>query len=83
MRKTLTFKGIAYIISGFIATIVGIWMYLTILEPFTKNYGLIVIIFGLVLIVVGSRSKMITPEENEKPLMDIATFSLKARLATP
>ncbi|MEM2111580.1 MAG: hypothetical protein QXX08_06855 [Candidatus Bathyarchaeia archaeon] len=80
MKKTLTIKGIAYVISGFMAIIVGIWMYLTISEPFAKNYGLFVLIFGLVLIAVGLRNKMVVVEEREKPLMDVTTFSPKTRL---
>lgn len=73
MRKTLTFRGVSYLISGFIGVIAGLWMISAIPESWI--IGMFILLVGFVFIGIGLLSKREVREESEKPIMDVTTAS--------
>lgn len=73
MHRTRTAMGVGLLISGFLATIVGLWMLISL--PMSSLYGLLTLVIGIIFIVIGSLSKKEIKEESEKPVMSITAES--------
>ena len=73
MHKTRTAMGRGLLISGFLATIVGLLMLISL--PMSLMYGLLILVIGIIFIGVGLLSKEEIKEESEKPVMSITAES--------
>lgn len=73
MHKTRTAMGRGLLISGLLATIVGLWMLISL--PMSSMYGLLILVIGIIFIGVGLLSKEEIKEESEKPVMSITAES--------
>jgi membrane protein implicated in regulation of membrane protease activity len=69
MTKTWTFKGFAYLFSGIIGLLVGLYALITT----TWILGAFLSVLSLIFIVIALRSRETVEKEKEKPLMDVTT----------
>lgn len=73
MHKTRTAMGWGLLMSGLLASILGLWMLISL--PMSSMYGLLILVIGIVFIGIGLLSKEEIKEESEKPVMSITAES--------
>lgn len=71
MRKTWTSRGIVFFVSAIVGTFAGLFLIIAI--PQIWWVGGLVLILSLIYLLLALRSKEESPEEREKPIMDVTT----------